>query len=287
MKITNVNNLPQSLVNATSVEEHNKPGCISATTLLKGVKQIILEHRHWDELEDDVSNRCWSLFGTAVHKLLEESNPNAFTEEHFEFDVGGKTVTGQVDLYDMEEKCITDYKTASVWKIVFKSFDDWKRQGLIYAWLLRHEGLEVKRCRFIAMLRDWSASEAKKKPEYPQSQIYEYTFDVTKTDLTEIGMFITKKIEDITNAEKLSDNDIPPCSEEERWAKPTTYAVMKEGRKTALKVCNTLGEANTYKSNAGAGCYVEVRPGSSPRCENYCLCCNHCNFYKENILKGE
>lgn len=287
MTITNKFNLPQSLVNAVTTERHNAEGCVSATTLLQGVKQIILTSRHWEELEDDVSDRVWAIFGTAVHKLLEESNPNAFTEEHFEFDVGGKTVTGQVDLYDMEEKCITDYKTASVWKIIYKSFDDWKKQGLIYAWLLKHEGLDVKRCRFLAMLRDWSASEAKKKPEYPQSQIYEYTFDVTKTDLTEIGMFITKKIEDITNAEKLSDNDIPPCSEEERWAKPTTYAVMKEGRKTALKVCNTLGEANTYKSKAGAGCYVEVRPGSSPRCENYCLCCNHCNFYKENILKGE
>lgn len=287
MKITNVNNLPQSLVNATSVEEHNKPGCISATTLLKGVKQVVLEHRHWDELEDDVSNRCWSLFGTAVHKLLEESNPNAFTEERFEFDVGGKTVTGQVDLYDMEEKCITDYKTASVWKIVFKSFDDWKRQGLIYAWLLKHEGLEVKRCRFLAMLRDWSAGEAKKKPEYPQSQIYEYTFDVTKADLQEIGMYITKKVEEIVNAEKLSDDDIPPCSAEERWAKPTTYAVMKEGRKTALKVCDTQEDAEDYKNKAGAGCYVEVREGSSPRCENYCLCCKHCNFYKEHILKGE
>ena len=180
MEITNKFNLPQSLVNAVSTEQHNKEGCVSATTLLQGVKQIVLTSRHWDELTDDVSERVWAIFGTAVHKLLEEKNPNAFTEEHFEFQTGGKTVTGQVDLYDMEEKCITDYKTASVWKVVFKSFDDWKRQGLIYAWLLKHQGLEVNKCRFIAMLRDWSVGEAKKKPEYPQSQIYEYCFDVTK-----------------------------------------------------------------------------------------------------------
>lgn len=246
-----------------------------------------MEHRHWEELEDDVSNRCWQLFGTSVHKLLEESNPNAFTEEHFEFDVGGKTVTGQVDLYDMEEKCITDYKTASVWKVVYKSFDDWRRQGLVYAWLLKHEGLEVNKCRFVAMLRDWSVGEAKRKPDYPQSQIYEYTFDVTKADLVEIGMFITKKVEEIVKAEGMSDDDIPACSEEERWAKPTTWAVMKEGRKTALKVCATLEEANDYKDKAGAGCYIEKREGSSPRCEDYCLCREHCNFYKEKVLKGD
>lgn len=285
MKITNVMNLPQSLVNACGLEEHNKPGCISATTLLKGVKQVILEHRHWEELEDDVSNRCWQLFGTSVHKLLEEKNPDAFTEEHFEFQTGGKTVTGQVDLYDMEEKTITDYKTASVWKVIYKSFDDWKKQGLIYAWLLKHQGLEVNKCRFIAMLRDWSVGEAKKKPEYPQSQIYEYTFDVTKSDLAEIGMFITKKVEEIVNAEGMSDDDIPPCSAEERWAKGDTWAVMKEGRKTALKVCDTQEEAEEYASKAGADCHVEKREGKSPRCEDYCLCCNYCNFYKK--LKGE
>ena len=279
MKITNVMNLPQSLVNACGLEEHNKPGCISATTLLKGVKQVILEHRHWEELEDDVSNRCWQLFGTAVHKLLEEKNPNAFTEEHFEFQTGGKTVTGQVDLYDMEEKTITDYKTASVWKVVFKSFDDWKRQGLIYAWLLKHQGLEVNKCRFIAMLRDWTASEAKKKPEYPQSQIYEYSFDVTKADLAEIGMFITKKVEEIVKAEGLSDDDIPPCSAEERWSTETKYAVKKPGRKTALKVCDTEEEAKSYAEKAGADCYIERREGEDKRCDNYCLCCEWCSYY--------
>lgn len=287
MVITNKFNLPQSLVNAVSTEKHNKEGCVSATTLLQGVKQIVLTNRHWEELKDDVSDRVWAILGTAVHKLLEESNPNAFTEERFEFDVGGKTVTGQVDLYDMEEKCITDYKTASVWKVVYKSFDDWKRQGLIYAWLLKHEGLEVNKCRFVAMLRDWSVGEAKRKSDYPQSQIYEYTFDVTKADLAEIGMFITKKVEEIIKAEGMSDDDISPCSEEERWAKPTTWAVMKEGRKTALKVCATLGEANDYKDKAGAGCYIEKREGSSPRCEDYCLCREYCNFYKEKILKGD
>jgi hypothetical protein len=78
--VTNKFNLPQSLVNAVTTERHNKEGCVSATTLLQGVKQIILTNRHWDELEDDVSDRVWAIFGTAVHKLLEESNPNAFTE---------------------------------------------------------------------------------------------------------------------------------------------------------------------------------------------------------------
>ena len=194
MLITNKHNLPQSLVNAVTTERHNKEGSVSATTLLQGVKQIILTERYWNDIQDDVSDRVWALFGTAVHKLLEECNPNAFTEEKFEVKRGPKTVTGQVDLYDMEEKTITDYKTASVWKIKFQNFDDWRRQGLIYSWLLKQEGLEVKRCRFIAMLRDWTKGEAQRTADYPQAQIYEYVFDVTEKALEEIEIFINDKV---------------------------------------------------------------------------------------------
>lgn len=280
MVVTNRFNLPQSLVNAVTTEKHNRNGCISCTTLLQGVKQILLTDRHWDELEDDVSDRCWALFGTAVHKLLEESNPDAFTEERFECNVSGKIITGQVDLYDMKEETITDYKTASVWKVIYKSFDDWKKQGLIYAWLLKKQGLEVKRCRFIAMLRDWSKGEAQRKSDYPQSQVYEYTFDITDADLKEIEKYVYEKVDSVIRCEKLSDNDIPPCTADERWATPAKYAVMKEGRKTAVKVCDTKVEADDAAKDVDGG-YVEERKGKSTRCEGYCLCREYCSFYKE------
>jgi DNA-binding Lrp family transcriptional regulator len=286
MLVTNKHNLPQSLVNAVTTERHNKEGSVSATTLLQGVKQIILTERHWDEIEDDVSDRVWALFGTAVHKLLEECNPNAFTEEKFEVERGPKTVTGQVDLYDMEEKTITDYKTASVWKIKFQNFDDWRRQGLIYSWLLKQEGLEVKRCRFIAMLRDWTKGEAQRNADYPQSQVYEYVFDVTEKDLSEIEIFINDKVLQIIENEKKSDDEIAPCTGEERWETETTWAIKKVGRKTALKVCHTKAEAEELLPKLG-GTEIEERKGQSKRCTDYCLCNKFCNFYKEHCLKGE
>ena len=80
MKITNKLNLPYGLVKAVSPEPHNKPGEISATTLIQGTKQVILTQRHWNELEDDVSERIWAVFGTAVHALLETEGENDFTE---------------------------------------------------------------------------------------------------------------------------------------------------------------------------------------------------------------
>lgn len=280
MKITNKFGLPESLVKACDVERHNKPGEVSATTLLKGTKQIILTDRHWDELEDDVSNRCWALFGTAVHKLLEEANPTAFTEESFSSKVGGKTVTGRVDLYDMANKTLTDYKTASVWKVVFNDYEDWRRQGLIYAWLMREAGLEVDKCRFVAMLRDWSATEAERKPDYPKSQVVTFEFAVTEEALGEIERFIKDKVADIEAAEVLDDDAIGPCSPEERWERAATYAVMKEGRKTAVRVFESKDDADKLAAESGKGFSVVERKGKCVRCEGYCLCREHCSFWK-------
>ena len=80
MKITNKYNLPYGFVKAVSTERHNAENCISATTLLQGVKQIILTDRHWNELEDDVSERIWAIFGSAVHLLMESEGENEFIE---------------------------------------------------------------------------------------------------------------------------------------------------------------------------------------------------------------
>jgi RecB family exonuclease len=149
MTIKNEMRLPEGLVRAVSTEKHNAPGCVSATTLLQGVKQIILTDRHWDELTDDVSDRIWAIWGTAVHSLLEHEGEDDFTEQQMEYKVGGITVTGRIDNYNMATGTICDYKTASVHKIKFNDFGDWYLQGMIYAWLLHRNNFPVKRCRFI------------------------------------------------------------------------------------------------------------------------------------------
>lgn len=287
MKITNAFKLPQSLVKACDTEKHNKLGELSATTLLQGAKQIVLTDRHWDELEDDVVNRVWALFGTAVHKLLEESNPNSFTEESFAHKVLGKTITGRVDLYDMAEKTLTDYKTASVWKYIFKTYDDWKKQGLIYAWLMRENGLIVEKCRFVAMFRDWSQTEADRKPDYPQSQVFVYEFKVTENDLDEIEKYIKGKVAEVEAAETIKDDDIEPCSALERWDRPSTYAVMKKGRKTAVRKFDAKEEADKLAKESGEGYSVVERKGKSVRCEGYCPCREFCSYWKSLQKEAE
>ncbi|MBO7123247.1 MAG: PD-(D/E)XK nuclease family protein [Treponema sp.] len=286
MQITNKMGLPQTLVNACETEKHNKPGEISATTLLKGAKAVVLTDRHWEDLTADVTELAYSIEGTAFHKFLEMKNPDAFTEERFSVQIQDKVVTGQVDLYDMENGIIFDYKRTSVWKSVYKNYEDWRKQGLIYAYLMRQNGLTVNKCVFVMLFRDWSKTESLKNADYPKAPIQTVEFDVTDEALEEIEAYIRQKVAEISKAETMADDEIEPCSEEERWARPTIYAVMKKGRKTAVNAKLTnKAEAEAMAATIDGG-YVEERKGVSAKCEGYCSCCDFCKFYKENCQNG-
>jgi hypothetical protein len=287
MIITNKMNLPEALVKAVTTRRHNNPGRLSATTLLNGMKQSILTDRHWDQLEDDVSDRFWAIFGTAVHALLEDEGAHDFTEEFMSFDMDGITVTGRIDNYNMKTSTVTDYKTASVWKVKFGDFHDWYRQGMIYSWLLIKNGFKAERCQFIAILKDHSKTDARRDASYPQGPLYVYEFAVTDPGLTAIELYIDAKIAAYKQYSNLKDDDIPPCSPEERWEKPTKYAVKKEGQKTAVRVLDSENEAQRMASDLGKGHYVETRPGESVRCQGYCSCCEFCNFYRDHVKAEE
>ena len=242
--------------------------------------------RHYDEITVDASEQIWAVWGTAVHALLESEKDDNFHEERFKVAVGNSWVTGQVDSYDMERGIINDWKTASVWKVQFADFADWRAQGLTYAWLLTKSGLEVKKCRFVALLKDHSKTKAKHDASYPQSPVFVYEFDVTAEDLAATEARIISKVTEIENAYKLGDDDIEPCTLEERWADGEKYAVMKNGRKTAVKLFDNQQDAEAYAGELGNSHYVEHRPAVSRKCEDYCSCCDFCNFYK-SMHKGE
>jgi hypothetical protein len=280
MIITNKLNLPAGLVKAVGTEKHNGPGCLSATTLLQGTKRIILSDRHWAELEDDVSDRIWAVFGQAVHSLLESEGEHDFTEQEMSYQAGSVTVTGRIDNYNMKTGTVWDYKTASVNKVKFNDFSDWYAQGMIYAWLLTRNNFPVERCCFIALLKDHSKTEAERDRQYPQSPVYVYGFPVTRTGLFKIGGFIREKIRAYELYREQPDDAIPPCSSEERWERAAKFAVMKEGRKTAVKLFADAEGAEKLAASLGAKHFVEHRAGESIKCRHYCLCRSFCNFYR-------
>ena len=288
MKITNNLGLPEALVMACQTSPHNSPNSVSATTLLKGVREIVLTKRHWGEMTDDVSNRIWALFGTAVHSLLEHETPDTFTEEFLSVAVSGWRVTGRIDCYDMTNGIVHDYKTASVWKVIKGDFEDWRKQGLTYAWLLKENGFPVSECRFTALLKDHSKSKARHERGYPQTPVYVYQFTVTDEDLKEIEGVIRAKVIELDKCNGLADDQLPMCTDSERWAKPTTWAVMKEGRKTALRVFEDKELADKYLEGIDdKKAYIEERKGTDGKCPEYCSCCAFCDYWKKNYGGNE
>lgn len=284
MKITNKMGLPEALVRAVQRDQHNKPGHISVTTLQKGVKEIILTQRHWDEFEMDVADMVNMIFGSAVHKILETEGETSFAEEYLSAELNGYTVTGRMDLYDMKLKLVDDYKTASVWKIIHKDFEDWKFQGCGYGWLLFRNGFPVEKARFTAMLKDHKMTDAERDSSYPQKPCVTYQFPIGQTEIYDFQRIAAEKIDQIIAYEKKDDDSVPPCTPAERWAKETTFAVMKDGRKSAIRVCNSKQDAEAISAE-NPGSFVVGRPGLDTKCMRYCLAAPFCSYYREHYGK--
>ena len=71
MKISNKFGFPSSIVRAVEKEYEYKPKRYSVTSLLQADRELMLKRRYNDEIEQDVSEMIWLLFGTSVHYILE------------------------------------------------------------------------------------------------------------------------------------------------------------------------------------------------------------------------
>lgn len=288
MKVTNELCLPKPFVDAATSDYQYTPKRYSVTAVMKGVREAILKRRHDSEIEQDVSDMVWAIFGSAVHGILEHSEETAsqLKENWLSVDMGdGYELSGIFDLYDDATGTVTDYKTATAWKVVFGEFDDWKRQTLCYVWMLRQIGFDAKRGEIVAMLKDHSKTKAKADHTYPQHPVYRIGWDFSEQEIEECGEWLRGRFEEIKRAEVLPDDELPMCTEEERWHKADKWAVMKEGRKSAVKLYDSEEEANKRVEEEGDKFYVEHRPGDDPKCRDYCAACEFCQHYRELVAE--
>lgn len=256
---------------------------IPCSRLIGPTRITILSKRHSDEIVKDVSEEIWSLLGQSVHYILgKQETANVTTEHRIKVPLNGYVVTGKPDYFDHSIGHLKDFKVTSAYKVVFgkkDGFKSWTEQLNVYAWLLRKTGKKVRNISIVAILRDWQEREAKRSEDYPNIQIQEIPIELWSIEFQE--EFISQRLEALTNAEGLIDEELPVCTPDERWMTPTTYAVYKNGNKRAARVLKTRAEAYDYtiKEHITNG-RVEERLGEDRRCEQYCSVSSFCSYWK-------
>lgn len=306
---------------ATDHYDHNKDEyTISATTIIKPVRQIVLAARvpeadAFTPLADVMSSRI----GTAIHNGIEQAwltnykeamaaigiparaikcvkvNPTkeeakdpdvipVYMEQRLSRKVGKWTVTGKFDFVGQGR--LEDFKTTTSY-VVMKKINDAKfaKQGSIYRWLdpelITNPNMAIQ---FIIL--DWAKQEAVRNPEYPQQRFLERILPLAPVQETDHA--VRTKLADIEKYWDASEEDIPLCDDETLQRTEPVYKYYASGDTTAAKSSKNFDskqEAYIWLSEKGKGAIKEV-PGQVTGCR-FCNAFPVCTQKDALIASGE
>lgn len=279
MIITNCNNLPRPVYEAiVKSQSRRREGGFSVTELIDSPRVVALMRRHQDEVVQDAMDLLWSFWGTASHNIMSDTTCGSTEEKHSReiiLSSGEKvTISGTPDYADADS--ILDYKFTSVWSWIFKSrLKKWEEQLQLYYFLNNYKQYQLMN---ILIFKDWDKNKAKTDADYPNFPIM--TVEYMPWCKETLEDFVSNLVSKHTEASALSDTALPYCTDEEMWARPTTYAIYKDIKnKRAYKICSTEEEAKEYIKDTNLT--IVKREGKRVRCEDYCPVSLFCNQYKE------
>jgi hypothetical protein len=285
MKLTNKHGIPQTFVNVLERPTYSKGKAhLSVTQLINSPKIVALTKKFDDELEQDVSEMVWSLFGSAIHQVLEHGqDQNHIVEERLHATLDGWNISGAIDLQITSDLglSVRDYKTCSIWSVLNDKIE-WEQQLNIYAWLVETvKKTPVVDLGIVAIIRDWSRRDAAKNDDYPKAPVKEIPIRLWPYEERE--NYIKHRIAQHSAFEFALEagETLPECTTQEMWEKPTTWALKKTGGVRAKSVHETESEARGALLKSGMGYEIEVRPGSRTRCENFCPVSNYCQQWRD------
>ena len=295
MKITNNFGIPETVMNVIHTPRYDKgESQISATEILNSPRIVQLKRKHWDELEQDASEMVWSMFGSAVHEILQHGkSDHHIVEERIFIEFQGWKISGAIDLQEVYEDgiVISDYKVTSAWTVMNEK-EDWANQLNLYAWLVeKKKQKKVKGLQIVAIIRDWSRRDAQTKENYPKAPIV--TIPVLLWDFESREQYVTKRLALHNDAffAAHTEEGMPECTSEEMWERPTTYAVKKDGNVRAKSVHETLEAAQEalaqIKPKKGESFSIEVRQGGRTRCESFCQVAPFCSQHQTYLSTKE
>jgi hypothetical protein len=297
MKLTNNFGMPETILNVIARPQYSKGKAnMSVTELLNSPRIVQLKRKHWEDLTEDAADMVWSIFGTAIHNILEHGKGETHVvEERIHIELDGMRISGAIDLQELtpEGIILSDYKTTSAWAVMNEK-QDWHNQLNSYAYLVeRAKLLPVIKLQIVAIVRDWSRRDAATREGYPKAPIV--VIDIPLWSYEYRDAYVRGRISLHGDAlfEMETDGDMPDCTAEEMWEKPTTYALKKDGNVRAKSVHETREAADTAlaaateKAKKGEKFLIEVRDGGRTRCESFCQVAPYCKQHQDYMASKE
>lgn len=320
MRYTNKNNIPLALavMLATDYYDHSDdPKTIGVTTLLGSTRSVILSNRITEEEAcTDVSDVIASRLGTALHDALEKAwlnpklpevlkslgfsdkviarfkvnpeNPvdsdlNVFLETRTKKTFLGWTISGQFDI--AIDGDLADLKSTGTFSYNDKTKElEFIRQLSIYKWLNPEQVLDDEG-EILFWFKNWQEYSAN-KADYPDHTLMGHKIPLMST--VEVEEFLRKKLTALDACMNKPSNELPLCTPEELWQKPSTYAYYsKPTLQKPSKVFSDPIEAQRHLQDKGVG-NIQVRQSQPTKCL-YCSgrpkCTQADGFIQAGILR--
>ena len=296
----------------------DRPNAISATALIKPIRQTILIRQNPTEAKTiDISELVASRMGSAIHKGCEEAwtdpdtikkalilfgmsedaiknmkiNPEStvegetavYVEQRVEKTIGNFIISGQYDL--VLDGALNDFKSTSVWAYIYESnVDSYIKQGSIYKWL-SPDKITSDYINISYIFTDWSAVRAREKKDYPQFKAITRKYALWSVEETE--NWIMNRVNTLNTLWKTPQENLPECTDEELWATQTTYKYYKNSNKLdrSTKNFDTMDEALIRQANDGNVGTIKTVPGEVKACR-YCPVVGLCTQAETMLADG-
>ena len=321
-KYGNVSAVPLSMavfLACDNYDYNNDPHTISATSLIKPLRQLVLSARvPTEDAVVDLAQMVPSRMGSAIHDAIERAwkenhktamavlgypakviekvliNPKKedlfdgcipiYLEQRAHRKVGKFTVSGKFDF--VGDGRVEDFKSTSTYTAVNNTNDDkYILQGSIYRWL--NPTIVTKDEMAIQFIfTDWNRAKAANDPKYPQNRIQQRVLGLKS--LPETNAFIERKLSQIEAYWEAPEEELPLCSDEDLWRSEPVFKYYKNPEKTARSTKNfdTKQEAMLRYIEDGSKGIVKEVPGQVTACK-YCAAFSVCSQKDQLIKSGD
>lgn len=292
---------------------------ISATTLIRPLRQIILSNRvPAEQAAVDLIQMVNSRMGSAIHDSIERAwktnhrqalemlgypkrvidririNPNpeelngdiipVYLEQRAYKQVGKYRVSGKFDF--VGEGRVEDFKSTSVYTAMNNTNDDkYLWQGSIYRWL-NPELITKDEMAIQFLFTDWSAAKARTDPKYPQQRVQQRILPLKS--IQETDAFVKRKLALIDEFWDAPEARIPECTDADLWRSDPVFKYYKNPDKMTRSTKNfdTLQEAQLRKAEEGHVGVIVEQPGQVTACK-YCPAFMACSQKDRLLASGD